>query len=97
MDEYYQVVQTLPQWLARPLGQLPSKDAETVHELRLRLGCAPQFTVRGRSCTPAQLAPELNALQTLQLTPLQMEEILFTLCGGSVHTCTGTTYLRNAG
>ena len=43
MDEYYQVVQTLPQWLARPLGQLPSEDAETVHELRLRLGCAPQF------------------------------------------------------
>ena len=39
MDEYYQVVQTLPQWLARPLGQLPSEDAETVHELRLRLGC----------------------------------------------------------
>lgn len=86
MDEYYQVVQTLPQWLARPLGQLPSEDAETVHELRLRLGCAPQFTVRGRSCTPTQLAPELNALQTMQLTPLQMEEILFTLCGSSVHT-----------
>ena len=52
MDEYYQVVQTLPQWLARPLGQLPSEDAETVHELRLRLGCAPQFTVQGCSCTP---------------------------------------------
>ena len=86
MDEYYQVVQTLPQWLARPLEQLPSEDAETVHELRLRLGCAPQFTVQGCSCTPTQLAPELNALQTMQLTPLQMEEILFTLCGGSVHT-----------
>ena len=86
MDEYYQVVQALPQWLARPLGQLPSEDAETVHELRLRLGCAPQFTVQGCSCTPTQLAPELNALQTMQLTPLQMEEILFTLCGGSVHT-----------
>ena len=86
MDEYYQVVQTLPQWLARPLGQLPSEDAETVHELRLRLGYAPQFTVQGCSCTPTQLAPELNALQTMQLTPLQMEEILFTLCGGSVHT-----------
>lgn len=86
MDEYYQVVQTLPQWLARPLGQLPSEDAETVHELRLRLGCAPQFTVQRCSCTPTQLAPELNALQTMQLTPLQMEEILFTLCGGSVHT-----------
>ena len=86
MDEYYQVVQALPQWLARPLGQLPSEDAETVHELRLRLGCAPQFTAQGCSCTPTQLAPELNALQTMQLTPLQMEEILFTLCGGSVHT-----------
>ena len=86
MDEYYQVVQTLPQWLARPLGQLPSEDAETVHELRLRRGCAPQFTVQGCGCTPTQLAPELNALQTMQLTPLQMEEILFTLCGGSVHT-----------
>ena len=86
MDEYYQVVQILPQWLARPLGQLPSEDAETVHELRLRLGCAPQFTAQGCSCTPTQLAPELNALQTMQLTPLQMEEILFTLCGGSVHT-----------
>ena len=45
MDEYYQVVQALPQWLARPLGQLPSKDAETVHELRLRLGCAPQLSL----------------------------------------------------
>ena len=55
MDEYYQVMQTLPQWLARPLGQLPSEDAETVHELRLRLGCAPQFTVQGCSCTPTQL------------------------------------------
>ena len=32
MDEYYQVVQTLPQWLARPLGQLPSEDAETVQD-----------------------------------------------------------------
>lgn len=62
MDEYYQVVQALPQWLARPLGQLPSEDAETVHELRLRLGCAPQFTVQGCGCTPTQLAPELNAL-----------------------------------
>ena len=44
MDEYYQVVQTLPQWLARPLGQLPSKDAymscgsgwAVLHSLRCR-------------------------------------------------------------
>ena len=86
MDEYYQVVQALPSWLAQPLERLPSEQAASVHEVRLRLGCAPQFTVQGRVCTSGQLAPELKALQTLQLTPLQMEEILFTLCGGSVHT-----------
>lgn len=86
MDEYYQVVQALPSWLAQPLERLPSEQATSVHEVRLRLGCAPQFTVQGRVCTSGRLAPELKALQTLQLTPLQMEEILFTLCGGSVHT-----------
>ncbi len=36
----------------------------------------------GPTVTPAQLVPELNALQTLELTPLQMEEILFTLSAG---------------
>ena len=51
MDEYYQVVQTLPQWLARPLGQLPSEDAETVHELRLR--CSTVYGTRAKlhACT----------------------------------------------
>ena len=68
MDEYYQVVQALPQWLARPLGQLPSEDAETVHELRSGLAVLHSLRVRGCSCTPTQLAPELNALQTMQLT-----------------------------
>lgn len=39
------------------------------------------------SCTPTQLAPELNALQTMQLTPAADGRVsLFTLCGGSVHT-----------
>ena len=47
MDEYYQVVQALPQWLARPLGQLPSEDAETVHELRLRLAVLHSLRCRG--------------------------------------------------
>ncbi len=85
MDEYYQTVQMLPSWLARPLLNLPSEIAGQVHEIRLRLGCAPQFTVQGVPCTPKQLTRELAALETLCLTPLQMEEIFFTLCGGSVH------------
>ena len=43
------------------------------------------FTVQGAPCRPAQLAPELSALEELRLTPMQMEEIFFALCGGSVH------------
>ena len=82
MDEYYQVVQSLPSWLARPLLDMPSALAPDVQELRLRVGCAPAFTMRGAVCTPQETARELASLQRMLLTPQQMEEILFTLCGG---------------
>ena len=86
MDEYDQVIQALPSWLARPLLELPSTLAPQVQEVRLRVGCTPMFTVRGAVYAPQELGGEGKALQTLRLTPPQMEEILFTLCGGSVHT-----------
>ena len=86
MDEYYQMVQSLPSWLARQLMDMPSALAPDVQELRLRVGCAPAFTMRGAVCTPQETARELASLQRMLLTPQQMEEILFTLCGGSVHT-----------
>ena len=86
MDEYYQVVQSLPSWLARPLLEMPSDIAPKVHELRLRAGCIPLFTVCGVLATPQELARELKPLESLFLTSAHMEEILFTLCGGSVHT-----------
>ena len=86
MDEYDQVIQALPSWLARPLLELPSTLAPQVQEVRLRVGCTPMFTVRGAVYAPQELGREGEALQTLRLTPPQMEEILFTLCGGSVHT-----------
>ena len=60
MDEYYQVVQALPQWLARPLGQLPSEDAETVHELRLRLGWAVLHSLRCRGAAAHRHSWHLN-------------------------------------
>ena len=82
MDEYYRAVQALPAWLARPLSALPPDIAEQVHEIRLRVGCGVQLTIGGRPCCPAGLP----ALQTLRLTPLQMEEIFLTLCNGSVHS-----------
>lgn len=58
MDEYYQVVQSLPSWLARPLLDMPSALAPDVQELRLRVGCAPAFTMRGAVCTPQETARE---------------------------------------
>jgi len=82
MDEYYRAVKALPVWLARPLSTLPPDIAEKVHEIRLRVGCGVQLTISGRPCCPA----DLPALQKLRLTPLQMEEIFVTLCGGSVHS-----------
>ena len=86
MDEYYQAVQELPSWLARPLQAVPENRVTAIHEIRLRLGCPPLFTMQGRICPPVQISPEWKSLQNLRLTPLQMEEILFTLCNGSVHT-----------
>ena len=82
MDEYYHAIRALPSWLARPLAELPIGTAERVHEVRLRVGCGVRLTLDG---TP-NLPPELEALGGHPLTPLQMEEIFCTLCGGSVHT-----------
>ena len=82
MDEYYHAIRALPSWLARPLAELPIRTAERVHEVRLRVGCGVRLTLDG---TP-DLPPELEALGGHPLTPLQMEEIFYTLCGGSVHT-----------
>lgn len=82
MDEYYQTIRLLPGWLARPLAELPTETAEQVHELRLRVGCTVQLVVKG---VPA-LPETLRGLQTLRLTQLQLDEVLLTLCGGSVHT-----------
>lgn len=52
MDEYDQVIQTLPSWLARPLLELPSTLAPQVQEVRLRVGvrrclrCAVRYMPR---------------------------------------------------
>lgn len=82
MDEYYRAVYNLPNWLARPLEQLPAEKAQQVHEIRLRVGCGVMLTMAG---TPS-LPQELFALKNVVLTRMQMDEIFLTLCGGSVHT-----------
>ena len=92
MDEYYRAVQSLPAWLARPLLELPTEQAERVHEIRMRVGGVLLFTVDGVTKPLQELVGEdgkdvfPEALHTLRLDELQMEEIFYTLCGGSVHS-----------
>ena len=86
MDEYYRAVKALPAWLAAPLAQLPAQTAVRVQELRLRIGCAVTFTVQGRQCAASVLPGCPPALAAMRLDALQIEEIFYTLCNGSVHT-----------
>ena len=92
MDEYYRAVQSLPAWLARPLLELPTEQAERVHEIRMRVGGTLAFTIEGVAKPLRELAEEdgrtlfPETLCSLRLDELQMEEIFYTLCGGSVHS-----------
>lgn len=86
MDAYYKAIRLLPSWLARPLASLPMQTVRGVQEIRLRTGCSLCLTLNGRQ-QPLPALPECPPpLRELRLTPLQMEEIFLTLCGGSVHT-----------
>ena len=85
LDEYYQAVGALPAWLAQPLMQLPAPAAAKVHEVRLRTGCGIGFTVEGTQIPAAQLEGCPPAVQALRLDQGQMEQALYTLCGGAVH------------
>lgn len=89
MDEYYHAVGCLPSWLARPLMELPIEQAERIHEIRLRTGCELLVTMDGEPYTLRELAktiPVEKSIISLKLNELQMEEIFYTLCGGSVHS-----------
>ena len=86
MDEYYRAVRALPAWLATLLAQLPAQTAACVQELRLRTGCAVTFTVQGRQCPASALPGCPPILAAMRLDALQIEEIFYTLCNGSVHT-----------
>lgn len=85
MDEYYRAICALPAWLAHPLERLPPELAVQIHELRFRTGQGICLTVLGqqRPLNSFKVCP--SALREVKLTPMQMDEILFTLCGGSVH------------
>lgn len=86
VDEYYRVIRSLPAWLAHPLEQLPSELACSIHELRFRTDQRISLTMSGMPLLLGELPECPASLRALRLTALQMEEILYALCGGSVHT-----------
>ena len=86
MDAYYQAVQAFPSWLAHPLARLPADVTGQIHEIRLRTGCPPEVMLPGKRCALRELPECPEGLRMLKLTQLQLEEILDTLCGGSLHT-----------
>lgn len=56
-----------------------------MHELRLRVGCEIGFTVDGTQIPAFQLEMCPPGVRELRLSQSQMEQILYTLCGGAVH------------
>lgn len=85
-DPYKQVIETLPAFLAQPLGRISSETARRVHEIRLRVGCPVWLNIDGTLSLAQHLLDCPSGLQALCPTQEQMEQILYTLCGGSIPT-----------
>lgn len=86
MEAYLEAVGALPGFLSGPLARVEPETARQVHEVRLRTDCPVWLNISGSLCPAHQLPrcpPELAALRPALS---QMEEVLYTLCGGSVHT-----------
>ncbi len=86
MDEFYRAVCALPEWLARPLNELPEQTAEQIHEVRLRAGCAVWLTMQGTAVPVGELPTCPQTLKNMRLSKVQLEEAFYTLCKGTVHT-----------
>ncbi len=76
MESYRQVVNYLPHWLRPMLDGLPTEQAASVQEIRLRSN-GPILLVTTDSV--------LAVTPGFQLTQNQLEDILFVLCGGSIY------------
>ncbi len=93
MDEFYAVLRQCPRWLSLSLESLPEAIASQTHEIRLRTGAPITLTVAGTQMPASSYAHYgrtgtgfLPACKHEHLTAAQIEECLFVLCGGSVHS-----------
>lgn len=83
MDEYYRVVQTLPQPLAAELASLRSCYAPYIQEIRLRAGQPVQYTMQGRLSPCSKYLPGIR--RAARLSPNDLEECFLHLCRHSVY------------
>ena len=83
MDEYYSVIQFLPEPLRTELKAMPPERAARVQEIPLRAGQAVQFTVGGAWQPAQQLLP---AAQTaLAIGPRMLRSCFAALCRDSAY------------
>lgn len=82
MDEYYRVVEQLPEELSRILKTLSPQQAPAVQEIRLRTEQPLQFTIRGRLVPAAQFLP--GATLPPVVTGDLLQQSFLKLCDHSV-------------
>lgn len=83
MDEYYSVIQFLPEPLRTELKAMPPERAVRVQEIRLRAGQAVQFTVGGAWQPAQQLLPVAQA--ALAIGPRMLRSCFAALCRDSAY------------
>ena len=83
MDEYYSVIQFLPEPLRTELKAMPPERAACVQEIRLRAGQAVQFTVGGAWQPAQQLLPV--AQTALAIGPRMLRSCFAALCRDSAY------------
>ena len=83
MDEYYSVIQFLPEPLRTELKAMPPERAARVQEIRLRAGQAVQFTVDGAWQPAQQLLPV--AQTALAIGPRMLRSCFAALCRDSAY------------
>lgn len=83
MDEYFTVIQNLPEPLRTELSRLTPDKACTIQEIRLRLHQPVQFTVGGCILPARYFLPSSNNLNRISADMLQ--QCFLSLCGHSTY------------
>lgn len=83
MDEYYEVVRTLPEPLRSELSALNPQAAPHIQEIRLRAEQPVRFTVRGRLAPAVKFLPSMNVGRRVEAALLH--SCFLSLCRNSAY------------